>query len=90
LTTGGVENMVLPYPSIDPGCCSHCGGCSEVAPAVFRYNPETALFEVLPLAEYPRAEVDEAIRYCPEKCICWEGAIERGGLAGQGQGCGLD
>lgn len=60
------------YPSIDPGLCSDCGGCVEIAPRVFRYNPATGLMEVIELAEYPRALVDEAIKNCPEDCIVWE------------------
>jgi ferredoxin len=28
--------------------------------------------EVIELAEYPRALVDEAIKNCPEDCIVWE------------------
>lgn len=60
-----------PYPSIDLGRCSYCLGCVEIAPRVFRYNPATALLEVIDLAEYPRAQVEEAIKNCPEKCISW-------------------
>jgi ferredoxin len=28
--------------------------------------------DVAELADYPEAEVDEAIKYCPEDCICWD------------------
>ncbi len=59
------------YPSIDLGRCSYCRGCVEVAPTVFRYNPATGLMEVIDHDHYPRDEVDEAIKNCPEKCITW-------------------
>jgi ferredoxin len=59
-------------PVIDLGRCSHCGGCIEIAPEVFRFNTETGLIEVIELQEYPADKVDEAIAYCPEDCIAWE------------------
>jgi ferredoxin len=61
------------YPVIDLGNCSECGGCIEVAPEVFRYNPSTGLMEVVDLIEYPESLVDEAIKNCPKDCIFWEG-----------------
>jgi ferredoxin len=60
------------YPSIELGLCSYCMGCVEVAPQVFRYNPDTGLMEVIALASYPIDLVEEAIKNCPEDCIEWE------------------
>jgi ferredoxin len=60
------------YPSIDLGLCSDCRGCIEIAPGIFKHNPATGLMEVIELAEYPDALVDEAIKNCPEDCIFWE------------------
>ena len=59
-------------PVIDLGRCTECGGCIEIAPAVFRYNTDTGMMEVMDLSQYPEDLVDEAIKYCPENCISWE------------------
>ena len=56
---------------VDIGQCSLCGGCIEVCPLVFRLN-ETGFIEVSELSRYPETDVEEAIKYCPEDCICWE------------------
>ena len=66
-------------PVIDPGRCSDCRGCIEIAPEVFRYNDQTGMMEVVDLAFYPQGKVDEAIRFCPEDCIAWERTGEGGG-----------
>jgi ferredoxin len=58
-------------PMVDIGECSLCGGCIEVCPQVFRLN-DTGFIEVSELSEYPEADVDEAIKNCPEGCISWE------------------
>ncbi len=60
------------YLSIDLGRCSECQGCVEVAPQVFRYNSSTGMMEVISLDSYPDELVEEAIKNCPEDCICWE------------------
>lgn len=60
-------------PTIDLGACSKCGGCIEVAPTVFRYAESGNFIEVCDLEYYDPDQVDEAIRYCPEDCIYWEG-----------------
>jgi ferredoxin len=60
------------YPAIDPGCCTLCEGCVEIAPEIFRLNSETGLIEVLDLPMYRKDLVDEAIKICPEDCISWE------------------
>jgi len=46
-------------------------GCIEVCPEVFIQN-DAGYIEVIELETYPEAEVDEAIKYCPEDCIHWE------------------
>jgi ferredoxin len=60
-------------PVVDLGACSLCEGCIAVCPAVFRLN-DAGFIEVMDLDEYPRNEVDEAIKNCPEDCIEWEEA----------------
>jgi ferredoxin len=60
-------------PVVDLGKCSLCEGCIAVCPAVFRLN-DAGFIEVMDLDDYPRAEVDEAIKNCPEDCIEWEEA----------------
>lgn len=59
-------------PAVDIGVCTLCMGCVELCPEVFRLNEDTGYIEVLDLHDYPRAEVDEAIKYCPVDCIAWE------------------
>lgn len=71
VSRGGEEKSMQRYPSIDLGRCSYCLGCIEIAPSVFRYNPDTALMEVIELVDYPGDLVEEAIKNCPEDCICW-------------------
>jgi ferredoxin len=58
-------------PSVDIGACSLCEICIEVCPSVFIIN-HMGYIEVVDLAVYPEALVDEAIKYCPEDCISWE------------------
>jgi len=59
-------------PVIDIGICSKCEGCVELAPKVFRFNEIAGYLEVIEMAEYPREDVEEAIKYCPEDCIGWD------------------
>lgn len=66
-------------PVIDPGLCSYCRGCVEIAPEVFRFNDQTGLMEVVELPAYPQEQVAEAISFCPEDCIVWEWINEDGG-----------
>jgi ferredoxin len=61
----------MKVPVVDLSRCSLCGTCIEVSPSVFRMN-EAGYIEVIELPVYPEAEVNEAIKYCPEDCICWE------------------
>jgi ferredoxin len=58
-------------PVVDIGCCTLCLGCVEVCPTVFFQN-DSGYIQVSELAAYPEDEVEEAIKYCPDDCICWE------------------
>jgi ferredoxin len=51
--------------------CILCGVCEDVCPAVFHIT-EAGYVEVCEMDDYPREEVDEAIRNCPASCIYWE------------------
>jgi ferredoxin len=57
-------------PVVDIGECSLCMGCVEVCPSVFSQN-DAGYIQVADLSVYPEAEVEEAIKYCPEDCISW-------------------
>ena len=61
----------MKIPAVDLSRCSVCGVCIEVCPMVFRLN-EAGYIEVIELSSYPEADVNEAIKYCPEDCIYWE------------------
>jgi ferredoxin len=58
-------------PVVELSDCNVCGACAEVCPEVFRLN-DAGYIEVIECEIYPEAEVDEAIKNCPEKCIFWE------------------
>lgn len=58
-------------PTIDLGGCNGCGACISICPEVFTWN-DLGFTEVLDLAVFPEAAVDEAIAICPEDCIYWE------------------
>jgi ferredoxin len=61
----------MKIPSVDIGACTLCEGCIEVCPSVFFIN-DMGHIEVIELAEYPEALIEEAMKYCPEDCITWE------------------
>ncbi|BBO91179.1 ferredoxin [Desulfosarcina ovata] len=61
----------MKIPVVDIGRCTLCMGCVAVCLEVFRQN-DAGYIEVVEMIEYPEAAVDEAIKYCPEDCICWE------------------
>jgi len=61
----------IKIPEVDIGQCSLCGGCIEVCPMVFRLN-EAGYVEVAELSCYPKPDIEEAIKYCPENCIYWK------------------
>ncbi|MGB6009654.1 MAG: ferredoxin [Desulfobacterales bacterium] len=60
-------------PVVDLSRCSLCGACIEVCPSVFRLN-DVGYIEIIERISYPKIEVDDAIKYCPEDCIYWEDA----------------
>lgn len=63
--------QVIKVPVIDLGECVDCDACVEVCPAVFRRN-DAGFIEVVELQEYPKEDVEEAIKNCPADCIVWE------------------
>ena len=58
-------------PEVDLAECTGCEGCIALCPEVFRLN-QAGFVEVADLPGYPRQEVEEAIKHCPERCIRWE------------------
>ncbi|MBW2228361.1 MAG: ferredoxin [Deltaproteobacteria bacterium] len=63
----------MKVPVVDLSRCSLCDVCIEVCPSVFRLN-DAGYIEIIERISYPKIEVDEAIKYCPEDCIYWEDA----------------
>ena len=61
----------MKIPVIDLGECVDCEACLELCPTVFRRN-DVGFIEVVELQEYPKEEVEEAIKNCPSDCIAWE------------------
>jgi ferredoxin len=61
----------MKIPVIDLGGCVDCEACIEMCPGVFRRN-DAGFIEVVELQEYPKEEVEEAIKNCPADCIVWE------------------
>ncbi|MFC1567232.1 ferredoxin [Thermodesulfobacteriota bacterium] len=61
----------MKIPVVDLSQCNLCGGCIEVCPSVFKLS-SAGYIEVIELSSYPESEVEEAIKLCPEDCICWE------------------
>ena len=58
-------------PVVDLAGCSRCEGCIAVCPDVFFMN-DAGFVDVRDLDRYPEADVQEAIKNCPEDCIYWE------------------
>ncbi len=58
-------------PVVDLAECTQCEGCIALCPKVFRLN-RAGFVEAADLPEYPREEVEEAIKNCPTRCIRWE------------------
>ena len=58
-------------PCIDLNECNLCESCIAVCPAVFFING-AGMIEMVEMDRYPEADVNEAIKYCPEDCIFWE------------------
>ena len=64
-----VETMKCPF--IDLSQCTLCLGCVEAYPHIFRLN-DAGFVEIIEPSNYSEAEVEEAMKYCPEDCIHWE------------------
>ena len=60
--------MPKKIPVVELSECKLCEVCVDACPAVFRIN-DAGFIEVADLAEYPDAEVEEAIKNCPTDCI---------------------
>ena len=61
----------MKIPIVELSDCIVCGVCVEACPEVFRLN-DAGYIEVIDLAEYPKAEVNEAVKNCPADCIFWQ------------------
>ena len=61
----------MKVPIIELSVCIVCGVCVETCPQAFRLN-DAGYIEVIELAVYPEADVNDAIKYCPVDCIHWE------------------
>lgn len=59
-------------PVVDMGGCTRCESCIEICPSVFSYNNETGWIDVAEMDCYPTEEVEEAMVFCPGRCIYWE------------------
>jgi len=58
-------------PIVELSDCIRCEVCVAACPAVFSRN-DAGYIEIVELTVYPENEVEEAIKNCPAKCICWE------------------
>lgn len=58
-------------PVVELSDCILCEVCRETCPSVFSLN-DLGYIQVADLPEYPKDEVDEAIKNCPADCIAWE------------------
>ncbi|MBM9519875.1 ferredoxin [Desulforhopalus vacuolatus] len=67
-----MEKTTKRFPVIDSADCNLCQGCVDVEPDVFYYDENSGRIVVQELAEYPVAQVDEAIKNCPRDCISWD------------------
>jgi ferredoxin len=61
----------MKVPVIDLADCTLCGGCYDIYPELFRLN-DAGFVEVAEMNCYPQADVDDAIKLCPQDCIHWE------------------
>ena len=61
----------MKVPVIDMIDCTHCGGCYEMYPELFRLN-DAGFIEVVEMECYPEDDVDDTVKHCPQDCIRWE------------------
>lgn len=65
------QSINMRVPVVELSECILCGVCEEVAPPFFQMN-DAGFVEVVEFPEYPKIEVEEAIKNCPTDCIYWE------------------
>lgn len=58
--------------SLNPICCNGCGGCAEMYPDIFGFDPATEKAFVKALIA-PREDAEKAAALCPRDCIEVEG-----------------
>lgn len=58
-------------PVVDMALCTLCLGCVAVCAEIFSQT-DVGYIAVADRQVYPKACVDEAIKYCPEDAIVWE------------------
>lgn len=63
--------MTKKIPVLDISDCTLCGGCFDLYPELFRLN-DAGFVEVAEADCYPEADVEDAIKFCPQDCIHWE------------------
>ncbi|RJP44101.1 MAG: ferredoxin [Desulfobacteraceae bacterium] len=61
----------MKIPVVELSNCNRCGVCADLCPSAFQMT-DAGFVWVADLPEYPEAEVDEAIKHCPEDCISWQ------------------
>jgi len=54
--------------SVNPVCCNGCGACAEMAPEIFRMDPQTEKPVVI-CDDCPEEDALRAQAYCPHDCI---------------------
>jgi ferredoxin len=65
------QGITMKVPYVDIGACTMCMGCVDLVPEVFQPN-DMGYIAVIEMDVYPKAAIDEAIKYCPEDAIMWE------------------
>ncbi len=60
----------MPRPVVELSDCVKCEICIDISPAIFRMN-DAGFVEIIDLETYQEAEVNDAIKNCPEDCIYW-------------------
>jgi len=61
----------MKVPVVDISDCTHCAGCYDMYPELFRYN-DAGYVEVVDKPCYSEEEVEDIIKHCPQDCISWE------------------
>ena len=58
-------------PDIDLSDCNMCGICVDLCPMTFQINA-AGYVEVIHSDDYPKEDIDEAIKNCRGDCISWK------------------